>query len=40
MAYCMVMTMQVMHLGNVIDYDLSDVADSNSKKGHFIASVN
>ena len=28
------------HLGNVIDCDLSDVADSISKKGHFIASVN
>ena len=31
---------RVTHLGNVIDCDLSDVADSNSKKGHFIASVN
>ena len=30
----------VKHLGNVIDCDLSDVADSNSKKGHFIPSVN
>ena len=28
------------HLGNVIDCELSDVADSNSKKGDFIASVN
>ena len=28
------------HLGNVIDCELSDVADYNSKKGHFIASVN
>ena len=31
---------RVKNLGNVIDCDLSDVADSNSKKGHFIASVN
>ena len=31
---------RVKHLGNVIDCDLSDVADSNSKKGNFIASVN
>ena len=31
---------RVKHLGNVIDCELSDVADSNSKKGHFIASVN
>ena len=31
---------RVKHLGNVIDCDLSDVADSNSKKCHFIASVN
>ena len=31
---------RVKHLGNVIDCDLSDVADSNSKKGHFIGSVN
>ena len=31
---------RVKHLGNVINCDLSDVADSNSKKGHFIASVN
>ena len=28
------------HLGTVIDCELSNVADSNSKKGHFIASVN
>ena len=28
------------HLGNVIDCELSDVADCNSKKCHFIASVN
>ena len=31
---------QVKHLGNVIDCNLTDVADSNTKKGHFIASVN
>ncbi len=30
---------RVKHLGNVIDCELSDVADSNSKKGHFIPSV-
>ena len=31
---------RVTHLGNVIYCDLSDVADYNSKKGNFIASVN
>ena len=31
---------RVKHLGNVIDCDLSDVDNYNSKKGHFIASVN
>ena len=31
---------RVKHIGNVMDCELSDVADSNSKKGHFIASVN
>ena len=31
---------RVKHLGNVIDCELPDVADSNSKKSHFIASVN
>ena len=31
---------QTEHLGNVIQCELSDVADSNSKKGNFIASVN
>ena len=31
---------RVKNLGNVIDCELSDVADSNSKKGNFIASVN
>ena len=31
---------RVKHLGNVIDCELSDVADSNNKKGNFIASVN
>ena len=31
---------RVKHRGNVIDCELSDVADSNSKKGHIIASVN
>ena len=31
---------RVKHIGNVIDCDLSDVADYNSKKGNFIASVN